>query len=78
MTTTANIPEPDPTWDYYLTYHKLLKAEAQLNQLINYIKELESASSESDESINEDLFDLVQFLEDETRLPVELLISNEE
>ncbi|MBN3940757.1 hypothetical protein [Nostoc sp. NMS9] len=77
MTKTSNIPEPDPAWDYYLTYHKLLKAKAQLNQLIDDIGELELATAGSNESINEDLFDLVQLLDD-TRLPVELPICNEE
>jgi hypothetical protein len=68
---TNKIPEPDPSWDYYLTYHKLLKAKAQLNQLINDISELEFSSAESDESINEDLFDLTSLLED-TRIVIEL------
>lgn len=64
-----HIPQPDPSWDYYLTYHKLLKAQAQLNQLIKDISELEISSTESDESINEDLFDLIALLED-TRIPI--------
>ncbi|MHC5675349.1 hypothetical protein [Nostoc sp.] len=68
--TENNIPQPDPAWDYYLTYHKLLKAKAQLNQLINDIKELESASVESDESINKDLVDLISLIKD-TEIPIE-------
>lgn len=65
-----NIPQPDPSWDYYLTYHRLLKAKSQLNQLIKDISELESATTESDQSINEDLFDLTSLLDD-TRIPVD-------
>jgi hypothetical protein len=61
---SEDIPQPDPAWDYYLTYHRLLKAKAQLNQLINDIRELESSSGESDQSINEDLSDLAVFLQD--------------
>ncbi|MEH2307804.1 hypothetical protein [Nostoc sp.] len=67
---TNNIPQPDPGWDYYLTYHRLLKAKAQLDQLINCIRELELATTESDQSINEDLFDLTSLLEN-TRIPIE-------
>jgi hypothetical protein len=59
-----DIPQPDPAWDYYITYHKLLKAKAELNKLIHYISELESATGGSDESINEDLFDLTSLLDD--------------
>ncbi|MEH2050907.1 hypothetical protein [Nostoc sp.] len=65
-----DIPQPDPSWDYYLTYHRLLKAKSQLNQLIKDISELELASPESDQSINEDLFDLTNLLDD-TRIPIE-------
>ncbi|MEH1948153.1 MAG: hypothetical protein V7K77_14550 [Nostoc sp.] len=65
-----HIPQPDPSWDYYLTYHSLLKAKSQLNQLIKDISELESSSAESDESINEDLLDLTSLLDD-IRIPTE-------
>lgn len=65
-----DIPEPDPSWDYYLTYHRLLKAKSQLNQLIKDISELELATAESDQSINEDLFDLTSLLEG-TRIPIQ-------
>lgn len=67
---TNNIPQPDPVWDYYLNYHRLLKAKAQLNQLINDIKELELATTESDQSINEDLSNLTSLLED-TQIEIE-------
>lgn len=70
MTKTSDFPQPDPSWDYYLTYHRLLKAKSQLNQLIKDISELELATAESDQSINEDLFDLTSLLDD-TRIPVE-------
>ncbi|HYX18778.1 MAG TPA: hypothetical protein VE944_31300 [Nostoc sp.] len=71
-----NIPQPDPSWDYYLTYHRLLKARAELNKLIQDISELELATDESDKSINEDLFDLTSLLED-TRIPIELSDDDE-
>jgi len=65
-----DIPHPDPSWDYYITYHRLLKAKSQLNQLIKDISEIKSSSAESDKFINDDLFDLFNFLDD-TQIPVE-------
>ncbi|MHC5740249.1 hypothetical protein [Nostoc sp.] len=65
-----DIPQPDPSWDYYLTYHRLIKAKSQLNQLIKDISELEASSADSDELINENLFDLTSLLDD-TRIPIE-------
>ncbi|MFN6484030.1 MULTISPECIES: hypothetical protein [unclassified Nostoc] len=72
-----DIPHPDPSWDYYLIYHRLLKAKYELDKLIHCISEIESATDESDNSINEDLFDLVSLLEN-SRIPVELVADNEE
>ncbi|MEH2114817.1 hypothetical protein [Nostoc sp.] len=63
-------PHPDPAWDYYLTYHRLLKVKSQLNQLIKDISEFESATADSDQFINEDLFDLINSLKN-TRIVIE-------
>ncbi|MEH1817311.1 MAG: hypothetical protein V7L09_33610 [Nostoc sp.] len=64
------IPQPDPSWDYYLTYHRLLKAKHEMDKLIHFVSNLESATAGLDESINEYLFNLTSFLED-TRISVE-------
>lgn len=66
-----NIPEPEPSWDYYLTFHKLLKAQSNLEKLISYVRNLEDSvfSDDLNESINEDLFDISSILED-TRIEI--------
>ncbi|MBN3877943.1 MULTISPECIES: hypothetical protein [unclassified Nostoc] len=67
--TTNNIPQPDPSWDCYLTHHRLLKAKSDIDKLIRFISDLESATATFDQSINEDLFELVSDLEN-IRIPI--------
>ena len=49
------IPEPDPSWDYYLTYHTLIKAKFKLDKLIKEVSQFEEASVTQDEYITEHL-----------------------
>ncbi|MBN3959238.1 hypothetical protein [Nostoc sp. NMS8] len=63
MTKTSNIPEPNPSWDYYITWHKLLKAKFHLDDLMEYISKLEEASADSNEVVEEDLSKIIRILE---------------
>lgn len=60
--TDNSIPEPDPSWDYYLTYHTLIKARFQLDKLIKEISEYEESSVTQDEYFQEQLHKLTQTL----------------
>ncbi|MBN3905132.1 MAG: hypothetical protein HWQ35_00640 [Nostoc sp. NMS1] len=57
-----DIPQPDPAWDYYLTYHTLLKAKSRLDKLINEISEFEEASVTQDEYFEEQLLKILKTL----------------
>ncbi|MFN6485993.1 MULTISPECIES: hypothetical protein [unclassified Nostoc] len=58
-----NIAEPDPSWDYYITYHKLLKGKFHLDELIKYISKFEEASTETNEFFEKDLSTILRILE---------------
>ncbi|WP_322733105.1 hypothetical protein [Nostoc sp. ChiQUE01b] len=63
--------------DTWVKLKRLLKPKAELDKLIHYISEVELATDDSDNSINEDLFDLTSLLEN-TRIPIELVADNDE
>ncbi|MDZ8067754.1 MAG: hypothetical protein RMY64_19380 [Nostoc sp. DedQUE08] len=63
MTKTPNIPEPDPTWDYYIEWHKLIRAKTQLDKLIEFISKVENATEETQEILIKDLQSLTDTLE---------------
>jgi hypothetical protein len=50
-----DIPQPDPAWDYYVTWHKLLKAKSQLDKLIQELSEFEEESVTQNEYFEEQL-----------------------
>nr|WP_322711764.1 hypothetical protein [Nostoc sp. ChiSLP03a]MDZ8213007.1 hypothetical protein [Nostoc sp. ChiSLP03a] len=60
---TNNIPHPDPTWDYYIEWHKLIRAKAQLDKLIEFISKVENATEETQEILVKDLHLLTDTLE---------------
>ncbi|MDZ8085596.1 MAG: hypothetical protein RMY16_08370 [Nostoc sp. DedQUE12b] len=60
---SANIPEADPTWDYYIEWHKLIRAKAQLDKLIEFISKVENATEETQEILVKDLHSLTDTLE---------------
>ncbi|MDZ8134374.1 MAG: hypothetical protein RM049_03620 [Nostoc sp. DedQUE04] len=60
---TNNIPHPDPTWDYYIEWHKLIRAKAQLDKLIEFISKVENATEDTQEILIKDLHSLTDTLE---------------
>lgn len=58
-----NIPHPDPAWDYYIEWHKLVRAKAQLEKLIEYISKLENATEEGTEILQQDAAIIIGTLE---------------
>ncbi|MDZ8089038.1 MAG: hypothetical protein RMY16_26330 [Nostoc sp. DedQUE12b] len=58
-----NIPEPDPTWDYYIEWHKLIKAKAQLDKLIEFISKVENATEETQKILVKHLHSISDTLE---------------
>ena len=59
-----NISQPDPSWDYYITWHKLFKAKAHLEKLIKYVGQFEEAETSIDEQIESDLVVIHKLLQD--------------
>ncbi|MEH2089678.1 hypothetical protein [Nostoc sp.] len=59
-----DLPQPDPVWDYYITWHKLFKAKSHLDKLIKYVGQFEEAESAIDEQIESDLILVIRHLED--------------
>lgn len=56
MTNPENsIPHPDPSWDYYIEWHKLIRAKAQLDKLIEFISKVENATEDTQEILITDL-----------------------
>ncbi|BAY16904.1 hypothetical protein NIES21_27380 [Anabaenopsis circularis NIES-21] len=62
--TTNNIPQPDPTWDYYIIWHKLFKAKNHLDKLVAEIAPIEYSSTAIDQGINNDLDAIIGILSD--------------
>lgn len=59
-----DIPPPDPSWDYYLHYHKLLRAKSKLQDLIQWLAESGCATDEFDALLDDDLVAIIKVLED--------------
>ncbi|MEH2087801.1 hypothetical protein [Nostoc sp.] len=64
MNELNDIPQPDPAWDYYITWHKLFKAKSHLDKLIKYVGQFEEGESAIDEQIESDLILVIRHLED--------------
>ena len=60
---TDNIPHPDPAWDYYIEWHKLMRAKAQLDKLIEFISKVENATEDIQEILIRDLQTITDTLE---------------
>lgn len=54
-----NFPQPDPSWDYYITWHTLLKAKSRLDTLIKEISEFEEESATQNEYFEEQLSKII-------------------
>ncbi|MEA5622519.1 hypothetical protein [Nostoc sp. UHCC 0251] len=50
-----DIPHPDPAWDYYIEWHKLLRAKAQLEKLIEFMSKVENFTEDTQEILQKDL-----------------------
>ncbi|WP_445629074.1 hypothetical protein [Nostoc sp. DSM 114167] len=60
---TNNITQPDPSWDYYIEWHKLLRAKAQLENLIEFISKCENATEDTQEILQQDAAIIITTLE---------------
>ena len=58
-----NIPQPDPGWDYYIEWHKLLRAKSQLEKLIEYLSKVKDATEDTQEILQKDLQAITDTLE---------------
>ncbi|MBN3893655.1 MAG: hypothetical protein HWQ43_32595 [Nostoc sp. JL31] len=64
MTNPENsIPHPDPSWDYYIELHKLIRARTQLDKLIEFISKVENATEDTQEILRKDLDAITDTLE---------------
>lgn len=61
---TNNILQPEPTSDYYITWHKLLKANSHLEELMQYVGQFENEEIEINERIESDLVRITRYLQD--------------
>jgi hypothetical protein len=59
-----DISPPDPSWDYYIHYHKLLRAKSKIEELTQWLAEFDMATDESDASLDDDLLAIIKVLED--------------
>ena len=53
----------DPAWDYYIEWHKLLRAKSQLDKLIEFLSKIEDATEHTQEILQQDLEAIIQTLE---------------
>lgn len=60
---TNEIPQPNPACDYYLTWHKLVKGKAHLEELIEYVGQFEDEEVEINERIESDLGRITRYLQ---------------
>ncbi|OYD93119.1 hypothetical protein CDG76_20720 [Nostoc sp. 'Peltigera membranacea cyanobiont' 210A] len=60
---TDNIPHPDPAWDYYIEWHKLIRAKAQLDKLIEFMSKVENATEDTQEILQQDASIIISTLE---------------
>ncbi|MEH1807546.1 hypothetical protein [Nostoc sp.] len=60
---TNNIPQPDPAWDYYIEWHKLIRARTQLDKLIEFMSKVENATEDTQKILIQDLHSITDTLE---------------
>ncbi|MDZ7992046.1 MAG: hypothetical protein RM022_014835 [Nostoc sp. EfeVER01] len=58
-----NIPHPDPAWDYYIEWHKLIRAKAQLEKVVEFISTVENFTEETQEILVQDTAKVISTLE---------------
>jgi hypothetical protein len=58
-----NIPHPDPAWDYYIEWHKLIRAKTQLEKVIEFISTVESFSEETQDILVQDTEKVINTLQ---------------
>ena len=64
MTNPENsIPHPDPAWDYYIEWHKLIRARTKLDKLIEFISKVENATEDTQEILQQDAAMIISTLE---------------
>jgi hypothetical protein len=59
-----DISPPDPSWDYYIHYHRLLAAKSKLQDLIEWLSEINLGTDEIDGSLDDDLVEIIKIIED--------------
>jgi hypothetical protein len=59
-----DIPPPDPSSGYYIHYHRLLAAKSKLQELIQWLADIDCATDEFDASLDDDLVAIIKVLED--------------
>ncbi|WP_448271907.1 hypothetical protein [Nostoc sp. DSM 114160] len=57
------VPQPDPAWDYYIEWHKLLRAKARLEKLIEFISKCENSTEDTQEILQQDAAIIITTLE---------------
>ncbi|MFN6450182.1 MAG: hypothetical protein RMX59_033260 [Nostoc sp. DedSLP05] len=60
----SDIPQPDPAWDYYITWHKLYRAKHRLDKLLNYLAGIEQTNIDTDEEIEADVVKIISQLQE--------------
>ncbi|MBD2354764.1 hypothetical protein H6G41_08995 [Tolypothrix sp. FACHB-123] len=53
MTNLENIPQPDPSWDYYEIWNSLVAIKSRIDTALNFIAKAEQADNETDEKLIE-------------------------
>lgn len=64
----SNWLSPDPAWDYTTIYERLQISKSQLDNLIEMLSEIESASPQSDRVIRDEIDAIGRFLNQTRRL----------
>ncbi|WP_375515694.1 hypothetical protein [uncultured Nostoc sp.] len=49
--TKDNIPQPDPAWDYYQTWHSLHQIKDKIDEALKLMNDIESSTLKADEAI---------------------------
>lgn len=62
MDEQIDYPLPDPAWDYYLPWHALHAAKAQIDHALKFMAEIESANTESDQTMREILTSAISII----------------
>ncbi|RCJ16940.1 hypothetical protein A6S26_32055 [Nostoc sp. ATCC 43529] len=48
-----DIPQPDPSWDYYIHWHSLHHVQAKISQALNFMRDAEITNVAVDEQLRE-------------------------